>query len=67
MAKSKSSTGSERIVPTDAQSIAFVNGLVARGQAAKANEDGSLPPNVTHEIVGQTKAGDPILVRRRMA
>jgi hypothetical protein len=53
------------IVPTDPQTVSFVRGLVARGQAARADASGNLPPGVTHEIVGETAAGEPILRRRR--
>ena len=53
------------IVPTDPESRYFVDGLVARGQAAKADPNGALPPGATHEIVGQTEDGYPILRRRR--
>jgi hypothetical protein len=55
------------IVPTDDESASFVRGLVARGEAAKARPDGSLPAGATHEIVGTTEAGLPILRRRRFA
>jgi hypothetical protein len=44
-----------------------VKGLVARGQAARPRKDGSLPPGATHEIVGETATGLPILRRRRFA
>jgi len=54
------------IVPKDAASVSFVKGLVARGQAARADGDGSLPPGATHEIVGETESGLPILRRRRV-
>lgn len=46
---------------------AFVRGLVERGEAAKADENGKLPPGATHEIVGTTASGVPIVVRRRFA
>jgi hypothetical protein len=46
---------------------AFVRGLVERGQAAKADENGNLPPGATHEIVGVSESGVPIVVRRRFA
>ena len=65
MAKKKSDD--ELIIPKDRETTSFVKALVARGQAAKANPDGSLPPNVTHEIVGETEEGLPILRRRRYA
>jgi len=55
------------IVPQDDAARHFVQTLVANGQAARANADGSLPPGVTHEIVGETAAGVPILRRRRFA
>jgi hypothetical protein len=55
------------IVPKDRETQSFVMGLVARGQAVHANKDGSLPPGATHEIVGETDQGMPILRRRRFA
>jgi hypothetical protein len=55
------------IVPKDATSVSFVKGLLARGQAARANKDGSLPSGATHEIVGEAENGLPILRRRRFA
>lgn len=57
----------EAIVPEDPDSSAFVRNLVASGRAAHANADGSLPPGATHEIVGATEAGLPVLVRRRFS
>ena len=67
MAKKKQSGDDDLIVPKDAASVSFVRGLVARGQAVHPNKDGSLPPGATHEIVGETEAGLPILRRRRFA
>ncbi|HEX7760267.1 MAG TPA: hypothetical protein VF459_12240 [Caulobacteraceae bacterium] len=55
----------ERIVPNDRESISFVKGLVAAGHAARLGPDGVLPRGATHEIVGETPGGLPILVRRR--
>ena len=55
------------IVPQDDAARRFVETLIANGQAARANADGSLPPGVTHEIVGETATGAPILRRRRFA
>ena len=54
------------IVPKDESSASFVQALVARGQAAHLGPDGSLPSGATHEIVGTTEQGLPILRRRRM-
>ena len=66
--KSAPNRGSDdTIVPADAQSEAFVKGLVANGQAAKPAPDGTLPSGATHEIVGETAAGVPILKRRRFS
>lgn len=44
---------------------AFIKGLIERGEAAKADENGNLPPGATHEIVGISSSGLPIVVRRR--
>ena len=44
---------------------AFIRGLIERGEAAKADENGKLPPGATHEIVGESPSGLPIVVRRR--
>jgi hypothetical protein len=57
----------EQIVPNDPASISFVRGLMARGEAAKADPQGRLPPGATHEIVGETAGGLPIVVRRRFS
>jgi hypothetical protein len=54
------------IVPRDAAGRSFVEGLIARGQAARADASGKLPPRATHEIIGETADGFPILRRRRM-
>lgn len=43
---------------------AFVEGLIARGEAAKA-VDGKLPPGATHEIVEERPGRLPRVVRRR--
>ncbi len=52
---------------SDPQTESFVKGLVDRGEAAKADGDGKLPPGATHEIVGDTETGLPIVVRRRFS
>jgi hypothetical protein len=43
-----------------------VRGIVARGEAAKADANGELPLGKTHEIVGETADGLPILKRIRV-
>jgi len=55
------------IVASDPQTESFVKGLVDRGEAAKADAEGKLPPGATHEIVGHTETGLPIVVRRRFS
>jgi hypothetical protein len=66
--KAKEPTNKEDvIVPKDDATRHFVQTLVANGQAARANADGSLPPGVTHEIVGETASGVPIVRRRRFS
>lgn len=68
--KSKDAKGTDTagaVVPDDPQSEAFVKGLMANGQAARAAPDGSLPSGVTHEIIGETAAGLPIVRRRRLS
>jgi hypothetical protein len=44
---------------------AYVRGLIERGEAARADEHGNLPPGATHEIIGVAPSGSPIVVRRR--
>jgi hypothetical protein len=46
---------------------AFERGIIERGEAALADEDGKLPPGVTHEITGYDATGRPILRRRRFS
>jgi hypothetical protein len=67
MAKQRGDGDEGLIVPKDDASASYVKGLIARGQAAHPNADGSLPRGATHEIVGETKSGLPILRRRRFA
>ena len=55
------------VVATDPQTESFVKGLVERGEAARADADGKLPPGATHEIVGETETGLPVVVRRRFS
>jgi hypothetical protein len=64
--KNRKTDDDDLIVPKDAASVSFVKGMLGRGQAARANSDGSLPPGATHEVVGETEASLPILRRRRV-
>lgn len=42
----------------------FVSDAVARGDAARADEQGNLPSGATHEIVDE-REGEPPKIRRR--
>jgi hypothetical protein len=53
------------IVPDTPEKMAFVRGLIARGEAAQPNPDGSLPKGATHEIIRDTPNGLPSVRRRR--
>lgn len=55
------------IIATDPETESFIKGLVDRGEAAKPDAAGKLPPGATHEIVGETETGLPIVVRRRFS
>jgi hypothetical protein len=57
----------EMLAPSDPAEIAFVKGLVARGEAVKVAPGAPLPPGATHEIVGETSSGVPIVKRRRFS
>jgi hypothetical protein len=48
------------------EEAAFVESLVAHGQAAKPRADGTLPPGATHEI-SEGKDGEVKVVRRRFS
>jgi len=55
----------ETIVPSDETSKSYVEGLVARGEAVRVAPGAPLPSGATHEIVGETETGLPIVKRRR--
>jgi len=61
------SPGEDVIVPNDPAAVAFVRALVARGEAVRVPPGGALPPGATHEIVGETPEGVPMLKRRRFS
>jgi len=63
MAEPKKPTVAERA--KQAEEV-FIKGLIERGEAAKADDNGNLPPGATHEIVGVSPSGLPIVVRRRL-
>jgi hypothetical protein len=46
---------------------AFIETLVANGQAAELDSEGRLPAGATHEITGYHPDGLPMVVRRRFA
>ena len=43
---------------------AFVESLIANGQAAKRRPDGSLPPGATHELIEDENGGKRVVRRR---
>jgi hypothetical protein len=45
----------------------FVEDLLARGEAAKADADGNLPASATHEIVEEREGELPKVRRRRFS
>jgi|tagenome__1003787_1003787.scaffolds.fasta_scaffold20768051_2 hypothetical protein len=55
------------IIPNDPQSESFIRGLIERGEATRSDASGELPKGATHEIVGETSDGKPILRRRRFS
>jgi len=55
----------DTIVPDTPERESFVRGLLERGEAGRADEEGQLPPGVTHEIVGHAPCGLPIVIERR--
>ena len=67
MTEKKADDQTGLIVPHDPASKAFVEGLVARGEAVRVAPNAPLPPGATHEIVGTTDEGLPILRRKRMS
>jgi hypothetical protein len=46
---------------------AFVRGIIERGEAAKPDRNGKLPPGVTHEIVEEVEGELPKIRRRRFS
>ena len=46
---------------------AFVRGVIERGEAAKPDRNGKLPPWATHEIVEEIEGELPKIRRRRFS
>jgi hypothetical protein len=71
MARKKTKSGDRKPAPDARPAIdeetekRHVEGLLARGEAAKAAEDGELPPGATHEIVEEREGELPKVRRRR--
>ena len=53
----KGTAESDLIVPNDPQSASFVQGLLARGEAARLDEKGVLPPGATPRSLAKRKTG----------
>ncbi len=45
----------------------FTRDSITRGDAVEAAPDGTLPSSATHEVVGETAEGQPIIKRRRFS
>jgi hypothetical protein len=66
-AEKKTQSSEGILAPSEPAEIAFVKGLVARGEAVKVTPGVAPEPNVTHEIVGETPSGIPIVKRLRFS
>jgi len=64
--KPDDSTEAENAIPERAAQT-FTRGVIIRGEAAKPDEGGDLPPGATHEIVGEDEKGLPVIERRRFS
>ena len=56
----------DEVSAEDAAEKAFVDGLLARGEATEPDENGELPPGATHEVV-KDEAGRTTVRRRRFS
>ena len=61
----RSKAKEDLVVPSDEKSAAFVRDLVQRGEAVRPKPGSPLPSTATHEIVGETADGQPILRRNK--
>ena len=69
MAKQRKRKPADPVSPTTPQSTdekAFIDSLIANGQAARARADGTLPPGATHELIDDEN-GVLRAVRRRFS
>ena len=66
MAPAASETSTTSQPPACDDQAAFVESLVATGQAARLDKDGKLPAGATHKIV-EDEAGNVNVVRRRFS
>ena len=66
MATAASRTPASAAPPACDDEAAFVESLVATGQAARLDKEGKLPAGATHKIV-EDEAGNVKVVRRRFS
>ena len=66
MTPAASATSTTAEPPACDDRAAFVESLVATGQAARLDKDGKLPAGATHKIV-EDEAGNVSVVRRRFS
>lgn len=57
---------SAKTAKRNADEAAFIESLIANGQAAKRRPDGTLPPGATHELI-EEENGAKRVVRRRFS
>ena len=68
MAGKKSKKQNECETPEDkAAAKRFVKDVLTRGEAAKPDEHGNLPPGATHEIVEEREGELPKIKRKRFS
>jgi hypothetical protein len=62
--RSRKAANNSPPLPPEAEE-AFIRGIVERSEAAVPDKDGQLPPQATHEIIGQRPDGLPLLRERK--
>ncbi len=66
-ARKKAKSKSAGVSKMSREEESFVRGLLVRGDAARPDASGKLPPGATHEIVEQREGELPIVRRRRFS
>jgi hypothetical protein len=58
---------SDQVLGDDAAQERFIEELIERGEAAKPDENGDLPPGATHELIDGRAGEPPRAIRRRFS